>query len=560
MSEIDFLTPGIQQIRHQIRGIIDSYSHDWDVIAELCQNAIDAIRKKSPSKGHISIEVNCFSHSITVRDNGCGINKSSMPTLLAPFSTSKFDDARAIGEKGVGITFVIFSSDEFHIESREQGAPDGLACTISRARDWIESKSNDPLMLRKEDKSEIDAGTLVTVHLRSDHPIFSLSMIELEFMLRTRTAIGDTAHIWGSALDADCQLIRHDVSGAREEKEFECRYWLPIDGIPKNDLIDLDEYRQWRSEADRSDADKRRKLHGKIIYYAGRKNQSGRQLNYWSCFVPQRGVWERMSSAIGLTSEAADGSDESGNSLVFSSGLETSTKGMPTGIRLELRPRGSAGYVPNFFMIVEDPSLRFDIGRKAIQGRQQGVLKDLAYDQFREYLNNVRQYMGGGLEEPPQQWERDEVFATIGELPDLEMPHCSFLKRPNAQEATVAGIFFDLMGRGIIRDLRPLISGYKGRYDLYAKWARRNVVIEFKYDLTGLLKDFSEEKKLFDEVNCVVLWEITESDRLLAKRRGIAVLDVSGSFPNATMQLTIPNVNPLYVIELRKVLEESRNG
>ena len=42
-KEIDFLQPGVSQIRHQIREILQSYNHDWDVIAELAQNSVDAI-------------------------------------------------------------------------------------------------------------------------------------------------------------------------------------------------------------------------------------------------------------------------------------------------------------------------------------------------------------------------------------------------------------------------------------------------------------------------------------------------------------------------------------
>lgn len=36
----DFLTPGIDQLRTSIRGINDSYNNSWDILAELCQNAV----------------------------------------------------------------------------------------------------------------------------------------------------------------------------------------------------------------------------------------------------------------------------------------------------------------------------------------------------------------------------------------------------------------------------------------------------------------------------------------------------------------------------------------
>ena len=40
--------------RQMIRNIVDSYHHEWDVLAELCQNAIDAIREKNPGKARFT--------------------------------------------------------------------------------------------------------------------------------------------------------------------------------------------------------------------------------------------------------------------------------------------------------------------------------------------------------------------------------------------------------------------------------------------------------------------------------------------------------------------------
>jgi hypothetical protein len=554
MTAIDFLSPGILQIKHQIRGILDSYSHDWDLIAELCQNAIDAIKARNHGRGHVVISIDATNAIIKVSDNGIGIENERLPSLMGPFSTSKSNDSSLVGEKGVGITFVIFSSDDFKISSRHMNADMAYLYSVNGARTWCQSDSNDQLMLTYRGNKFCEIGTEVEVVLKKDHPIFQLSMKELEFVLRTKTAVGDTGHIWGEPLDADCRVVRLGHDGKQDDIEFECAFLLPLSHLQKQEFVELDEYKLWRSEGDRSDADKRRRLHNKIVYYAGKKYQSGRQLRFWSCFVPQRAVWERMSDNFGLPRDMSESETGIELEVGFGSGLNTSTKGMPTGITLELKPKGSAGYVPNFFMIIEDPSLSFDIGRKAIQGRQQAMLREIAHDQFKEYINHVRKYMGGGLEETPKQWERDEVFSDIDAIPELGSGSSSFLKRPNGQEATVAGMFFDAMGRGLIKDIRPLVSGYKGRYDLYAKWGRKNVVIEFKYELSGLMKDFSDERKLFDEVDCVVLWEITEADRLLAKKRGIEVANTGSYFPHATASLSIPNVSALYVIELKSIL------
>ena len=122
-------------------------------------------------------------------------------------------------------------------------------------------------------------------------------------------------------------------------------------------------------------------------------------------------------------------------------------------------------------------------------------------------------------------------------------------------------MFFEQIGRGEFQDLFPLISGYKGRYDLYARWKTRRVVLEFKYDLAGLFRDFTDERKMFDEINAVVIWEVTETDRILAARRAMTIDEVEPStfsaketFPGATKTLALGDVHPINIIELKPLL------
>ncbi len=103
MAQTEFLQPDNEQIRHQIRGVLDSYSHEWDILSELLQNSVDAIREKPLGKGHISLSVDASARSIRVRDNGVGIDPAEIGKLLRPFGTNKANKPRQIGEKGVGL-------------------------------------------------------------------------------------------------------------------------------------------------------------------------------------------------------------------------------------------------------------------------------------------------------------------------------------------------------------------------------------------------------------------------------------------------------------------------
>jgi folate-dependent tRNA-U54 methylase TrmFO/GidA len=68
MQPFDFLAPDLSSIKHQIRGIDDSYSHEWDILAELCQNSVDAIKLSDRAEGVISLEINAQHESITITD------------------------------------------------------------------------------------------------------------------------------------------------------------------------------------------------------------------------------------------------------------------------------------------------------------------------------------------------------------------------------------------------------------------------------------------------------------------------------------------------------------
>lgn len=564
-EKVSFLTPDRAQIRHQIKGVLESYSHEWDVLAELSQNAIDAVVRANPIRGHINLNVESAQRIIEIRDNGIGIDPSQLQRLMRPFGSDKAGAANQIGQKGVGLTFVLFSTVSFEIETHS--AQGSATAKVFGAHAWAESSEDSDLFIEIESVAAKPLGTIIRVKLADDSsPLFGQSFEEMSFALRTRTALGSTNFIWQAPLNCDTRFQHTDMSGSIRALEFDCNYLLPIEGLKPDDSISVESYLDWRREGDRTDAEKRRKLKDRIVYTSGKKYQAGRDLKYWSCFVPNRAVWQKLSEIHGL--KPLDNVDSiSGDDMFtgykFSGGLATSSKGMPTGISLELKPRGSAGYFPNFFILIEDPSLSFDIGRKSIQGRQQGMLREIAYEQFRSYINDFVKYISGSIDDPDPSYDREELFQEIGSIADLQSISSKFIKRPNAQEATVAAMFFEHIGRGGFKGFDPLISGYRERYDLYGRIGARSQVVEFKFDLAGLFRDFLDERKMFDEVNTVVVWEITEKDRGVIANRGLTLSEIgtgllstrSSKFPEAHYMLNLDGVKSIEVVSIRKIVK-----
>ena len=565
MADNNFLLPDINQIRHSIRDIDDSYNNDWDLLAELCQNAVDAIRLCSDRPGKIELSVDAISKSISIYDNGIGIDRDEMSFLLKPFSTNKMSNDNAIGEKGVGLTYVMFSSNFFEVISgTDKGASRG---TIKNAYNWKLRTDNSKLPLDHKKLDEPFIGTKVTLRDVALLPVFNLTFEQLKYVLLTRTALGNTLSIWGDDSKIDISLRFKDQNGQEYEESLPYQYWLVYRDLADHEIIDLEDFISYAEVADRSDLDKRRRLKDKVIYQKGQfiHERDNREINYIACFVPSRSTWNKLTVSSDLfTEQQLDNQEylENFGYAKFQEVITVSVKGMPTGISIDHPSTGYAGYWSNIFILFEDRRIKFDIGRKSIHGMQARVYKNYARTIFNEFLKYVTKYVTGEVNVDVE-WDRDETFAEIDKLINIGSDKIKFQKTPKDQEASVAAIFYELVGKGVINQITPLISGYRSRYDLYAKWGHKKVVIDFKSRLRNVLRDFSDQTKMFDQLDCLVCWDVSEEDEQAFSNMAItlepivpnALVTERRIFPHATHRLILTAyVDPIYVIDLKKVI------
>lgn len=561
----DFLTATTDSIRHSIKDIDDSYNNYWDIFAELAQNAVDAIHERG-EKGKIDITVDCRARNIKFKDNGCGIAQDRLPELLNLFASGKADNADTIGEKGVGLKFVLFQSSKFIITTSDGNT--STRATVTDANTWKKQSGGDVIQLEQESIPIPDnPGTLVEVYgvePAHDEDVFSLTVNQFIFMLRTKTALGNTSAIWDSSRnDIDIHLDYIDINGENTSSEIENLFYLPTEGVNDADVITIESFNAWNS-SDKDDIQKRNYLSNRILVDDGSLTHNGRTLRYWACFVPSRGVWEQLNlQAKVATKEELDDSVWCNlwDSLLFKGEITVATKGMPTAITIAPPPVGNAGYLPNFFIIFEDNRLSFDIGRKSFKGRTSTIYKEEAKKVFNKFAR-LAKYSAGQLPPQPSSFNREEVLDQIKGYPDLQSDKVSFQKIPNGQEASVIAIFFELVGKGEIDDIVPMYMGYQNRYDLYARFNNRTIIVEFKSYLRNLIKDFSDFRKIFDEMDYVVCWEVTDEDIAKLKEEGIEVEPyVPSSWDDGvylpkcvTHRLYISNVNPVYVIDVKQLV------
>lgn len=166
----------------------------------------------------------------------------------------------------------------------------------------------------------------------------------------------------------------------------------------------------------------------------------------------------------------------------------------------------------------------------------------------------------------PNRFDRYSVRQDVDRLVELSSNQVKFQKIPSEQEAAVSAIFFELIGNGVIDDITPIYLGYRQKYDLYANYTPSSGnptfgFYEFKSHLRNIAKDFSEARKVFDEMDYVICWDVNDTDVQALSDFGINCEEIErgrlhqGDYPKSvTHRLSIPNCNPVYVIDLKKLM------
>lgn len=568
-QSIDFLKPTINSIRKSIRGIEDSYNNYWDILAELIQNSVDAIYKRNFNDGKIEIIIDEANKSITVNDNGIGMKYEEVPSLLLPFSTNKENDFETIGEKGVGLKFVLFQSEKFELKTRSVDENDGSYSLIEGASTWKKKTDETNLPLKIATLENFDVGTSIKVDgISNNDEIFSMNIISLAFLLRTKTAVGNVDNLFSNYKNIKITLKVIDPSGQAYEKNVPFKYWVPTECLKNNEKISLDDYQAWLAEKDRDNIQKSNKLKDKVVYKSGRfMHNDVREIKYWLCYVPKRKFWNDLSIRDGLITET-----EANDEDVFTKKhmclhqpiLTAAVKGMPTGIVINNPKAGKDGYWQNMFIIFEDKQLRFDIGRKAINSSIVTMYQKYLKQLFNNVTGLVSKYVSGDIDDAPNyQWDRDEIVKNITSLPALDDPNVNFEKLPNEQEASVCAIFYELIGSKTIKSIKPILSGYKSKYDLYAKFNGHFITVEFKTHLRNIIKDFDDFVKLFNEMDYIVCWDLNDDDISALNDVDISITTINGCndgtfAPETTHKLQLTNVKPIYVIDLKELLRRER--
>src|SRR5215475_9866067 len=182
MSRHEFQTE-VNQLLHLI--VHSLYSHPEIFLRELISNASDALDKlkyltltEDPYKSlaldpRIDLDLNEIQHSLTIGDNGIGMNdedlashlgtiaRSGTKNFLSNLSGDAKKDSNLIGQFGVGFYSVFMVADRVEVTSRKAAE--------DRAWKWSsDGKTGFEIEKVEDDQARSYAGTSVLIHFNEE--------------------------------------------------------------------------------------------------------------------------------------------------------------------------------------------------------------------------------------------------------------------------------------------------------------------------------------------------------------------------------------------------------
>jgi anti-sigma regulatory factor (Ser/Thr protein kinase) len=593
-GKIDIFELGSDDTQRQfIRNIVDSYHHDWDVLAELCQNAVDAIREKVPAKGTVQVRFDRKNRSIEVSDTGVGMTREKVSRALAPNVTFKRGQPKLIGEKGLGLTFCAFRTNKIKIET---STGDGFVHTVvfDGGRDWVEERNTARPMVVVNTREEV-SGSFTKVSAQGVIADFDLEEPRLRHLLLTKTALGSTFPLWPDLTTRNAQIetsltIIEDSGVEKTEKLAHC-YWHPADHLlHKKSLEEVKELANNNKIRDFKGwglTDKREvPISGKPAYFytlmlsVPEYDKLAEQQNLLSRYKLRQKEAERTGGDVIRADEPGD----------VEPGIYLSVRGMPTGIALPF-PTGTteAGYWNNFYFLVEAEWLNFDAGRKVVPGRTQEVIKRACktiWDDMRAWKTR---FIGHEGEDSVDQFaETQKVQARLEKVQgfaNLGLGKIPFAKEPQTEQAVIA-VFHEILGRGLLKGYQTWDINTASTYDAVVKYSLSGtdvgaqalqiwreklnrktaqgieffpLNVEFKYEAADILEDLEDKTKYLDQISLLVCWNCDDSR---FEGAGVAAHSVERDaelFNGASKRLefgaSFSVQRSLYVIELRQLVK-----
>lgn len=581
-------------LKREIDNILSSYVGWFDPFCELIQNALDAVEARailehqvaanSSYKPSIKVLVDLDKNSLTVTDNGIGLDKDKFEQFLAP--NFSFKSGKTRGHKGVGATYVAYGFNYMRVSTVTPGF--SASGRIVGARDWLRGSvagSNpkvepDDSPLEDSSFGSADRGVSITVRFDAESHPKKLDWIQAK-----------SADVWLKILS-----IKTGIGSPTPEKAVSVTITVVNDG-KKTEAIQQGTGYLWLHTSASKSARIRDVMKEQDALY--KKHGPGRRLpdkfsnldfvyDSWtstelktlldgSLDDEEKAVIERyqptMTMEFGYTAKLwtvfNEGLGLRSNYRILNSGIQLAANNMPQGESIQVPLTRSIGRQNQVHFLIHFENYTPDLGRKGFHRELTDFAKNAARTVTQSHLPKVRGQLKantgvapdlvrelaiGDWKKEMQEHEKAMPLVLTSQHFFVPTEKISITSTPTREQDVIA-LFHQLIAGGVIRGIRVLSTNERFTYDglfrvafdldanLFAYNAETNPlgiqegvakqlhgkvsepkVLEYKFSLDGLVEDVDSQDKNIKDVDLCVVWD---TGSLYKERYGITSLLLS---------------------------------
>ena len=501
----------------------------------------------------IWVDIDIANQTVKVTDNGTGISAEQFRYLLKPnISFKKPREYR--GQKGVGATFLAYGFSLLRVHTRQSGIE--IAANLRQGRQWAsDQKESVPRPKFASEQFTVpqlsagESGTSVEFLLSGsagERPktldwIGARTAEQWLDVLRIKTPLGGV-YLNSAKFSPHAEVIVTDSTGHISKAcAVQPEYFYPHE-IPDYKVATVKDIEKALSAIPGSSEEKFTKLEGSykrinIMWetYGTEELCSSNSPFESALNDDDRGLIERhqvvvYASFLRSAKMWGDLNDSTlklkpGERLIHG-GLQMASDFMPQGDLSIIPLTSTIGYQANSHIIIHFSDESPDMGRKVFQPELTKLAEKISVrcvTIFKRYLQHLKPDTGAATLAPDKElydWRASQVsyrdknalaFTAAGQ-------ELAIVSRPQ-QEQDVIALYHQLIGMGIIRGMRFYATSQSERYDsLYSlqyndesfRYRKLNNpsgvnptfnfpyhseprVLEYKYDLDALIKDFAAE-------------------------------------------------------------------
>jgi Histidine kinase-, DNA gyrase B-, and HSP90-like ATPase len=532
-------------------------------------------------KPRIEIFIDLDENALTVTDNGIGLDKDKFEQFLAPNFSFKSGNTR--GHKGVGATYVAYGFNYLRVSTKTPGFE--ASGRIIGARNWLKSNATggnpkvEPDDSKRVDTSfeSDDRGVSITVRFdETTHPkrldwigantastwaqilsiktglgsIIKDTSIRVTVTVRAagKTSIATTmgtSYLWLHKSVPKKASVRDVVAVADDlYNKYGAGRKMP-DKYSNLDFL----YDTWTSEELTTLLG-----HGLDVDELALMKQHTPTVSVEFGYTAK--LWNKFNESLGLRS----------GHRVLTSGIQLAANNMPQGEAIQVPLNRNIGRQNQVHFLIHFDNYTPDLGRKGFHRELTDLAKSIARSITESHLSKLRGRLKANTGVAPDlvreleinEWKKEMLAHESNEPLTLKSQHffipierVSITSVPTREQDVIA-LFHQLIAGGIIRGINIMSTNERFTYDglfkivfdldssLYEYDSEKNPlgvplevaqalkgkvtdprVLEYKFNLDGLIEDIGSQDKNIKDVDLCVVWNTGE---MYKERYGITSL------------------------------------